>query len=350
VSLVWNVSNGIESASTNSAAEFVEALRPSNPHWWENGSCPWIFRGHADEGWLLLPSAWRHDNLTREKCINEGSRRFNAVSPPQTLNWCWPPNFWSSPIVFGADDAELSRQLSIETTAECLPIWDFANASDELGMPIPLVAPGPDPIQELNWLAWATNPLVADELLRFTDLPALLALAQHHSIPTRLLDWTRSPMAAAFFAIEPLREPIAGANVVVWALHMRRATKVMVEGVSFPDAPTGAPRIDPSIVVVRPSTRDNPFLAAQAGLFTTISKSGIYFLKSGGKRPSLEAFVTEASPLPIILRRISLSHQYVVDLIEILRRERVSRSALMPTLDNVARDVLAKWLSKNTSR
>ena len=66
-------------------------------------------------------------------------------------------------------------------------------------------------------------------------------------------------------------------------------------------------------------------------------------MQTGGKRPALEEFVREASPATPVLRKIALSHQHAADLVEILRRERVSRSALMPTMDNVARDILAKW-------
>ncbi|MFG1282779.1 FRG domain-containing protein [Xanthobacter autotrophicus] len=343
MTIIWEASHGIETTIANSAADFIEALRPSNSHWWEGGQCPWVFRGHAREEWALLPSAWRPDNPIIRNCIAEASHRFEVVSPAQMLNWFWHPNFWSSSATFGDNDATLSKQLTIETTAEYLPLWDFAGACDELSMQVPLLGPGPDPIQDPHWLPDPAHPLVGDELLRFSDLPAALALAQHHGIPTRLLDWTRNPVVAAFFAVEPLREPVAGANLVVWALHNRRAKEVAVEGVSFPAAPHGAPRFDPEIAIVRPSTRDNPYLAAQAGLFTTVSRSGIYFMKSGGKRPALEAFVAEANPATIVLRKIALSHKHAADLIEILRRERVSRSALMPTMDNVARDVLTKW-------
>ena len=125
-------------------------------------------------------------------------------------------------------------------------------------------------------------------------------------------------MAAAFFAGEPLREPLKGAKLVVWALHKRHAKDVATEGVSFPNAPNGAPRIDPTIAIVRPSTRDNPFLAAQAGLFTTVSRSGIYFMKSGGKRPSIETFVAEANPPIQVLRKLFLPHEHASDLIDIL--------------------------------
>ena len=66
-------------------------------------------------------------------------------------------------------------------------------------------------------------------------------------------------------------------------------------------------------------------------------------MKNNGKRPSLEEFVREAAPANTILRKITLDHEHVRELANILRKERMSRTALMPTPDHVAEDVKRRW-------
>ena len=106
VDLKWDEEGrGIAVWRADSAHEFIETLRRSQPHWCENSNVPWIFRGHADEGWPLLPAAWRNGNPIIAASKKEAALRFDRVKPQQSLHWALLPNFVTGATKFGQEDA-----------------------------------------------------------------------------------------------------------------------------------------------------------------------------------------------------------------------------------------------------
>jgi hypothetical protein len=149
----------------------------------------------------------------------------------------------------------------------------------------------------------------------------IFAIAQHHGVPTGLLDWTYNPLIAAYFAAENPHPH--SSDIAVWALR---------ENIVEPDMYLRRLTV-PSQVI--------PFLDAQEGLFTWFPKAYLIHLELN-RFPTVEEMVhLTAREVPLsakagpLLLKLTLPIREAVKLLQLLWREKVSPAHLMPTFDNV---------------
>lgn len=217
------------------AKSLLETISPIGPHLsaFENDS--WIFRGEGSIATPtpLVPSALRPSNLERLIAL-------------AGLTFPKPDNM-----------SEATQE-----SFEFLVLGKFFREADRFGLSIP------EDRQELRRKFQHEDRTLQSYVDHFqyedwlpNELLSLAGLAQHYGLPTRLLDWTRNHLAAAYFASkDAVRTNGAddGTSLTVWALN---------ESVVYRWDELFFKNDGPLQIITAPAAL-NPNLRAQQGLFT----------------------------------------------------------------------------------
>jgi hypothetical protein len=283
--------NGTECELTDlrhadSPEEFMEALLRANDKFVAQVTIgmQWVHRGQADLEWPLIPSALRNDapgvgsplpTLRRERVYNELRSLVR---------------FYRRADQGGVDIPENSQSLRLELDRS------HQNLQDE------------------DVAIWPP-----------TSLLSILALAQHHGVPTRLLDWTANPFVAGYFAAKGVCLLRArGATTVGKRLAVFSAIISHLDRPQRERKGLGGPTVE----LVRAPYAGNPNLRAQSGVFTLLRNDGLR-----AEEPEMPLAVDRSGDLQ--LHAATLSWEEAPALLYLLARLGVSAATVFPGLGGV---------------
>lgn len=293
----------LEIIDCSTAREFVNELDPSHKRWsgnsWFNN---WIFRGQADANWKLIPSALRSESEGAPKSImvarkNGRKNRVDIIG--------YPPYFPDK-----SYESTRIQELLYQLSAEITNLRSFLHLGDSLN----LTTMRPDDAEVetygtefvKRYFSNIERPDFHESIWGYEAF----AIGQHHGLPTRLLDWTKNPLYAAYFATEGVSEN----NIAVYAIDNRSL------------------RGNSTIRFIEVGKSHSPYIHAQEGVFTLDSRADIHFLETGIWRSTLDA-------LGGTIYKLTLPASEVPELLRILWLKRVTKAHMMPILENVVHSV-----------
>lgn len=269
---------------TFEVTDYEEFLEKVVPHFRENRD--YIWRGSRDPNWHLISRLTRHLQKRQEGMdYDEWTQEASRLTAQQVCHYLMD--------IRGVEEMSPAHLALLDCLKEKLA-GNERSFSDVL------------------------NTITDDQRRLVFEL---FAQGQHHELATPLLDWTRSPHVALFFAFEQWDSRIDDeGHRVLYALNRKIIEKKM---------PLGRVVKDNGILFIESMAARNPRLIGQSGLFT-FSPSHLsiesWVIDSYGKKPGL----------PVLLRFL-VRNKSRKDCLADLELMNIHSRSLFPDLSGAAR-------------
>jgi len=283
----------VPETNCSSVNELFEILSPHAGRFAGASGVKFIFRGQRDSTWPLIPRAFRSDVIKRYK------RGMLGVQKDHPGQWVF----------------------------EYMLLRGFMAYCDTTGLVIPGDSMGFRKYFELSTLA-NIHAINNREWPQDQVLP-LMALAQHHGLPTRLLDWSDNPFVACYHAAASTivgNHVRASGRLAIFVLEETRINQTM------------------RIKKVRVPGSTSPNISVQQGSFILVSNFG-----SRGEEFTPD--VSLESQLPDhgkpMLHKITLPHSLAPELLLTCGKYGISAASVFPGYDGSARAQLESMQAYN---
>jgi hypothetical protein len=292
-----------------------------------------VFRGQALASWGLLPSAWRSPTLDETRRLLNDHRpdwlhvlpdSYGKTAEQVASRYFQPAN---------AERIVRLRELVNWLAAEHWVVSQFCIACDRVALPVPgLTSP--------EWIDTLIDERIIDpsgsEKGLLLPVPVMSlnerhAFVQHMELPTRLLDFSDSPLKAAFFAAE---------NAMKAASPKEHHFAIWIAIPPVDDGETAYSEFvrGSDARQFRVLRSGNANLHAQDGLFISCNASSNRYFLNHGVWPTFETIMHEWE-----FKKVTFDAFGAHSLLERLKHFGIEGTMLRPSYASIAGGVRARW-------